>query len=133
VYLTAVRVFDVLAQEALATRETPFGSVGTLYSDGQIEAVWVSKHVEAVDPDWFTQGAVDLIVVLQGRLRIEFADPEHEARTLEPGNVLVLPPATKCRAYRWPRTAESATVFVAVYPRRPVRGRTEASGTQIAV
>ena len=92
--------------------------MGTLHSDGQIEAVWVSKRAEAVDSGWFSQDAVDLIVVLQGRLRVEFADPGHAARTLEPGNLLVLPPATKCRAYRWPRTADGATVFLAVYPAR---------------
>jgi hypothetical protein len=115
--MAAVRVFDIIAQDALATRDTPFGQVGTVYSDDQIEAVWVAKRGEAVDPGWFSQGAVDLIVVLQGRLRIEFADPEHEATTLEPGNLVVLPPRTQCRAYRWPRTAADATVFLAVYPR----------------
>jgi hypothetical protein len=114
--MAGVKVFDILAQEALTTRETPFGEVGTLYSDREIEAVWVSKHAEAVDRGWFSQDAVDLIVVLQGRLRVEFADPGHAARTLEPGCLLVLPPATRCRAYRWPRTAEGATVFLAVYP-----------------
>jgi hypothetical protein len=116
--MAAVRVFDILAQEALATTETSFGKVGTLHSDGQIEAVWVSKRAEAVDRGWFSQDTVDLIVVLQGRLRVEFADPGDEARTLDQGTLLVLPPATKCRAYRWPRTAEGATVFLAVYPAR---------------
>jgi hypothetical protein len=116
--MTAVRVFDILAQDALATRATPFGTVGTLYSDGQIEAVWVSKQAEAIDRGWFSQDTVDLIVVLHGHLRVEFADPEHETRTLGPGSALVLPPATKCRAYRWPRTADGATVFLAVYPVR---------------
>jgi hypothetical protein len=113
-----LKVFDILAQEAVTTTETRFGEVGTLYSDGEIEAVWVCKRAEAVDPGWFSQDAVDLIVVLQGRLRVEFADPVHEARTLEPGSLLVLPAATRCRAYRWPRTAEGATVFLAVYPTR---------------
>jgi hypothetical protein len=116
--MAPVRVFDVLAEDALATTETPYGKVGTLDSDGQIEAVWVSKHAEAVDRSWFSQDAVDLIVVLQGRLRVEFADTDHEVTMLEPGNLMVLPPATKCRAYRWPRTAEGATVFLAVYPAR---------------
>ena len=32
------------------------------------------------------------------------------------GDLLVLPPNTRCRAYRWPRDRQAATVFFAVYP-----------------
>ncbi len=109
-------VFNVLRREALAVRDSRYGSVGELFSGHGVEAVWVSKRGEEIDPGWFSQETVDLLLVVQGQLRVEFADPALAARTLVPGDLLVLPPATKCRAYRWPRDAEDATVFVAFYP-----------------
>lgn len=60
---------------------------------------------------------MDLILVLQGALRFEFAGSEPD-RALEPGELLVLPAGNECRAYRWPRDASLPTVFVAAYPRR---------------
>lgn len=41
---------------------------------------------------------VDLLVVLQGQLRIEFAHPDFPPYLLQPGDVLVLPARTACRA-----------------------------------
>jgi hypothetical protein len=29
---------------------------------------------------------------------------------------IVLPPNTRCRAYRWPRDQREASIFLAVYP-----------------
>ena len=57
----------------------------------------------------------DLIVVLQGRLNVEFESDSHDDRVVGPGNVLVLPAGVRCRAYRWPRDASEATIFVATY------------------
>ena len=111
-------VFRIPQNEALGIRHTPFGSVGTLFSGQGIEAVWVRKEGEAIDPDWFSQPVVDLILVVQGCLKVEFERPDLEPRTLERGDLLVLPPQTRCRAYRWPRDAKEAAVFVAVYPSR---------------
>jgi hypothetical protein len=111
------QVFDVLAGEAQTVRLTPYGAVGEMYRGHGVEVVWVSKLDEAVDPNWFSQETVDVIMMVQGRLRIQFADPELEARTLMPGDVFVLPPGVRCRAYRWPRNAQLATIFIAVYPR----------------
>ena len=110
------RVFNVLRGDATSVSQSPYGSVGTLFTGREIEAVWVSKQAEAVDPGWFSTDTVDLMLVVQGRLRVEFEDAAFESRTLEPGDLLVLPPATRCRAYRWPRDAEHATIFFAVYP-----------------
>jgi uncharacterized protein YjlB len=112
----AARVFRVRQGEALTINETPFGSAGEIFRGEGIEAVWVSKGEEAIDPGWFSQSSVDLIVVLQGRLRVEFQSEEETDTTLEPGDVLVLPAETRCRAYRWPRESRTATKFLAVYP-----------------
>ena len=59
----APRVLNVLRGEALESRSTPFGEVGTMFSGSGL-----------------------------------------------------LPAGERCRAYRWPREADDATVFVAAYP-----------------
>lgn len=110
------RVFNILHKDALEIRDTPFGSVGKIFSGEGIEAVWVRKQNEDIDPDWFSQPMVDLILVVQGKLRVEFERPDLSPCMLDPGDFLILPAETHCRAYRWPRDAEEATVFVAVYP-----------------
>jgi hypothetical protein len=99
--------------------------VGTLFRGEGIEAVWVAKQDEVIDPDWFTQRAVDLILVLQGELRVEFAQAECPPVVLGAGDLLVLPPNTRCRAYRWPRDRQEATMFFAVYPLAAVESSAE--------
>jgi nitroimidazol reductase NimA-like FMN-containing flavoprotein (pyridoxamine 5'-phosphate oxidase superfamily) len=113
---TAVQVFNVLRGEANHVRSTPFGDVGTVFSGRSMELVWVSKQGEPVDDSWFRMKAVDLITVVQGQLKFEFESPDHDDRVLGAGDVLVLPPKARCRAYRWPRDASQATIFVAAYP-----------------
>ncbi|MGD8750912.1 MAG: hypothetical protein PVG14_05790 [Anaerolineales bacterium] len=70
--MTQIQTFNLLEAEALEVKETPSGRVGLLHSGEGIEAVWVSKQDEAVDPDWFSQPKVDLILVLQGSLTALF-------------------------------------------------------------
>jgi uncharacterized protein len=113
---TALQVFNVLKGEANHVRSTPFGDVGTVFSGRSMEFVWVSKQGERVDDGWFQMKAVDLIMVLQGQLKFEFESPDHDDRILGAGELLVLPTAARCRAYRWPRDASQATIFVAAYP-----------------
>jgi quercetin dioxygenase-like cupin family protein len=110
------RIFRILESDALEVRDTPFGSVGKVFRGQGIEVVWVRKQDEAVDPDWFSQPMLDLLLVVQGKLKVEFERPDLEPCILGPGDLLVLPPNTRCRGYRWPREAAEATVFVAVYP-----------------
>ncbi len=114
--MNSPRVFRIPREEALEIRQSPFGSVGTVFRGEGIEAVWVRKQGEAVDPDWFSQPATDLLLVVEGKLRVEFERPDLAPQVLEPGDLLVLPPDTRCRGYRWPRDTEGATVFLAVYP-----------------
>ena len=110
------QVFNVLRGGASQVRSTPFGDVGTVFSGRGLEMVWVSKLAEPVDEDWFVSAEVDLILVVQGQLKFEFEAPGQPDRVLRVGDVLVLPAGVRCRAYRWPRDAREATIFVAAYP-----------------
>ena len=110
-----IRVFHVLEGDALQIKSTPYGHVGRLYGDERIEAVWVRKQEEAINPEWFSQSTVDLILVMQGQLNVEF-EGETKDRLLRQGDLLVLPGDTRCKAYRWPRESEEAAIFLAVYP-----------------
>lgn len=109
------KTFSILRGEAEEVVETPYGAVGKVFTGEGLEAVWVSKQAEAIDAAWFSQPSTDLLVVVQGALRVEFADPRFEHRVLGPGDLLVLPPGVQCRAYRWPRDAAEPTTFLAVY------------------
>jgi mannose-6-phosphate isomerase-like protein (cupin superfamily) len=109
------QVFRIRQREALNIRRTPTGDVGLLYSGEGIEAVWVSKDAEKIDPRWFQYPRIDILAVLQGRLKVEFKGRGRRTQILGPGDVLLLPPGTACRAYRWPRSAARPTVFLAVY------------------
>jgi uncharacterized protein len=99
-------------------RSTPYGEVRTVYAGNGMEVVRVSKLGEHIDEHWFWANEDDVIVVVQGQLMFEFADPDQPDRVLGVGDVLVLPARMRCRAYRWPRDAGEATVFVAAYPVR---------------
>ncbi len=112
------RIFHIPREDALEIHHSPFGSVGKIFSGEGLEAVWIKKQNEGIDPEWFSQPMVDLILVVQGKLRVEFEHSDLSACVLESGDLLVLPPDTRCRAYRWPRDAAGATVFLAVYPVR---------------
>jgi len=111
-----LHVFNVLRGEASQVRSTPFGDVGTVFSGRGIEMVWVSKLAEPIDENWFSSDEVDLILVVQGQLKFEFASPGQPDHVLNAGELLILPAGARCRAYRWPRDARQATVFVATYP-----------------
>ncbi len=113
---TAPQIFDVLRGSASNLRPGPFGAVGTMFSGHGIEVVWVSKLGESVDDNWFWSHEEDVILVVQGQLKVEFESPDQPDRVLGVGEALVLPPRLRCRAYRWPRDACQATIFVAAYP-----------------
>jgi len=110
------RIFDILRGEAAEVRPTPYGDVGTIFSGSGIELVWVRKQGEPIDQDWFGSEEVDVILVVSGLLRVEFESAGQDDRVLGPGEVLILPAGLRCRAYRWPRDASDATIFVAAYP-----------------
>jgi uncharacterized protein YjlB len=111
-----LQVFNVLRGEAEQVRPTPYGAVGTVFSGSGVEFVWVSKQDEPIDEGWFSSDEIDLILVVQGQLRFEFEAAGRADLVLGQGDVIVLPARERCRAYRWPRDASQATVFVAAYP-----------------
>lgn len=120
----ALQFFDVLRGSATELRSGPFGEVGTMFSGHGIEVVWVSKLGESIDDNWFWSHEADVILVVQGQLKLEFESPGQPDRVLGVGEALVLPPRMRCRAYRWPRDASHATIFVAAYP----TGQTSVAG-----
>ncbi len=109
--------FHIPAGEAVEVTHSPYGSVGRLFTGEGLEAVWVKKEAEEIDPSWFSQAMVDLILVVQGKLKVEYERSDLPDFVLEAGDLLILPPHTRCRAFRWPRDAKEGTVFVAVYPK----------------
>ena len=111
-----LQVFNALTGDATHVRATPFGDVGTVFSGRQMELVWVRKHGEPIDDSWFRMKEVDLIMVIQGQLKVEFESPAGSDRVLGIGDILVLPADARCRAYRWPRDCDQATIFLAAYP-----------------
>jgi quercetin dioxygenase-like cupin family protein len=110
-------------EAAGATRPTPYGSVGTILDSDSTEVVWVCKQDEDIDPGWFSQPDTDVLCVVAGQLKVEFRAEPGTTLTLRPGDVLVLPPDTACRAYRWPRDSKQAAVFLAVTARSGRAGR----------
>jgi len=95
--------FRTLHSEAMEIIHSSFGSVGKLFNGEGIETVWVKKESEEIDPDWFSQPMLDLILVVKGKLKFEFERVDLLPCVVEPGDMIVLPPGPKCRAYRWPR------------------------------
>ena len=116
VQLTQPQIFNLLKGDALEITQSPFGSVGRMFTGQGLEAVWVKKEGEEIDPAWFSQPMVDLILVVQGQLKVDLESPGQAPCILNPGELLILPPNTRCRAYRWPREAREGTIFLAVYP-----------------
>ena len=117
-----IRQFNVFSGEAPRVEKTPYGAVGTMVDDPEIEVVWVSKQDDAIDPEWYVQEQMDVLYLARGTLRVEFADESSPARTLRAGDLLVIPPGTRCRAYRWPRQSIEPAVFVAITPRTGATG-----------
>jgi uncharacterized protein YjlB len=92
-------------------RTTDYGSVGTLFAGAGLEVVWVEKRGEEIDPDWFSRPTPDLLLVVQGQLRVEFADAGTSDATMEPGAALILPAGTRRRQ---PKRAEHARASAAI-------------------
>lgn len=118
-------VFRLLQGEALNIKRSPTGHVGQVFHGEGLEAVWVAKQQEVIDAEWFSQPSVDLLIILQGQLRVEFEQTNLASIVLEPGDLFVLPPHMRCRAYRWPRDRQEATIFLVVYPVKDEASQTE--------
>ena len=107
-------VLDVIAREALALEETPYGAVGTVHAGSDLDAWWIWKDGEDVDPELSVCDREDLLYVVRGELRLELEG--REPVVLEAGDVFVIPAGTPFRGYRWPREDDEPCLFLAVAP-----------------
>jgi hypothetical protein len=119
--LPDAQLVDLLDTKRPGERRTPYGSVWDVLSAHGLDAALVVKEGESIDPGWFSQEVVDLLVLLRGRLRVEFDGGAPPPLTMRPGQLLVLEPGVRCRAYRWPRSSPRPAVFLAVSPQAPGR------------
>ena len=102
---------NVPARQAVEQRETPFGAVGVVHDGPDLQAWWIWKDDEPVDPEWSTMENDDLLYVVEGGLRLELEG--ERPRDLGPGDCFVIPGGRRFRGYRWPRDG-APCLFLAV-------------------
>jgi mannose-6-phosphate isomerase-like protein (cupin superfamily) len=106
-------VGDVSARNASAVEASRFGSVGVVHSGEDLEAWWIWKDEEDLEPTFAVMDRDDLLFVIRGSLRLELES--RESRVVRAGEVFVIPAGTPFRGYRWPRDGEPC-LFLAVAP-----------------
>jgi mannose-6-phosphate isomerase-like protein (cupin superfamily) len=104
---------DVIARQALSQKDSPYGAVGVLHSGSDLEAWWIWKDGEEVEPTLSVMDRDDLLYVVRGSLRLELEG--REPAVLRAGELFVIPARTPFRGYRWPRDGEPC-LFLAVAP-----------------
>jgi hypothetical protein len=62
---------DVVARQALSQEDSPYGAVGILHSGSDLEARWIWKDGEEVEPTLSVMDRDDLLYVVRGSLRLE--------------------------------------------------------------
>ena len=65
--------FDTTARRTLRTEEAPHGLVGVVHSGDDLEAWWIRKDGEEIEPTAAVMDRDDLLYVVQGTLRLELA------------------------------------------------------------
>jgi mannose-6-phosphate isomerase-like protein (cupin superfamily) len=93
--------------------ETPFGRVEVLHESDDVKVWRIRKDAEQVDPDTDRCDRDDVLVVVEGSLRLELEG--REPVVLATGDAFVIPANTAFRGYRWPRDGGPCE-FVAVAP-----------------
>jgi hypothetical protein len=103
-----------LAERACWTRPAVGGHSSKRIKPGDADGAFEPRlnGRRTLSPTWTTLGALPL---MSGTSRSALATPHHRVKA----DVLVLPARERCRAYRWPRDAREATIFVAAYPTGP--------------
>jgi mannose-6-phosphate isomerase-like protein (cupin superfamily) len=109
---------NLLSGEGLAWRETPYGRGAMVASQPGFEIVWIYKDQEPVDPSLITMEVDDVIVILQGGLKLELRAEDPQDVILGPGDAFTIPAGIPFRGYRYPRDQIEPTVFIAVYGKR---------------
>ena len=108
-----MKVIDVTARQALSKEESPYGTVGVVHSGADLEAWWIWKDDEDVEPTLAVIDREDLLYVIRGCLRLELEGGE--SHVIGPGEAYVIPAGTPFRGCRWPRDGEPC-LFLAVAP-----------------
>lgn len=106
-------VVNVAARQAQAVEASSYGAVGVVHSGRDLEAWWIWKDEEDVEPFSAVMDREDLLYVVEGSLRLELG--ENESVVLRPGEAFVIPSGTPFRGYRWPRDGEPC-LFLVVAP-----------------
>jgi mannose-6-phosphate isomerase-like protein (cupin superfamily) len=109
----AMSPLDVLARQALSQQDSPYGAVGVLHAGPDLEAWWIWKDGEEVEPALSVLDRDDLLYVVRGSLGVELegADPV----VVRAGELFVIRAGTPFRGTRWPRDGEPC-LFLAVAP-----------------
>ena len=66
-----MKPLDVIARQALSQEDSPYGAVGVLHSGSDLEAWWIWKDGEEVEPTLSVMDRDDLLYVVRGSLRLE--------------------------------------------------------------
>ena len=107
---------NLLSGEGLTYTETPYGRVATVVSLPGFRAAWIYKDREQIDPSLDMKDVDDLIVMLQGGLKLELHGDQPQDIVLGPGEAFVIPAKVPFRGYRYPRDQAEPTVFLGIYP-----------------
>jgi mannose-6-phosphate isomerase-like protein (cupin superfamily) len=108
-----MKPLDVIARQALSQEDSPYGAVGVLHSGSHLEAWWIWKDGEEVEPTLSVMDRDDLLYVVHGSLCLELEG--REPAVLRAGELFVIPAGTPFRGHRWPRDGEPC-LFLAVAP-----------------
>lgn len=102
---------NVRMHDAPEKPESPYGAVGVLHDGADLQAWWIWKDDEEIDPEWSEMPREDLLYVIEGTLRLELEGDE--PRDLSSGECFVIPSGRRFRGYRWPRDGQPC-LFLAV-------------------
>lgn len=102
---------DVVALQALSKQDSAYGAVGMLHAGPDLQAWWIWKDHEDVEPTVSVMDHDDLLFVIRGTLRLEFE--AREPVDVRSGELFVISAGTPFRGYRWPRDGEP-WLFLAV-------------------
>lgn len=106
-------VINVNERQALSERDSPYGAIGVVHSGADLDAWWIWKDDEEVEPTFAVTDREDLLYVIQGSLRLELEGGE--SHVIGAGEAYVIPAGRPFRGYRWPRDGEPC-LFLAVAP-----------------
>lgn len=95
----------------MSQEDSPYGAVGVLHAGADLQAWWIWKDEEEIEPTLSMMDSEDLLYVVRGSLRLEHEG--HEPVLLHAGEVFVIPAGRRFRGYRWPRDG-GPCLFLAV-------------------